>query len=356
MHLFNYYGDCFGHYCLQRNLAETYIERPKRKFGLMWFVRAGEHGRLFDDFHKKQMAAIGWKELGDLSGVSANQIRELILKAYPNKKRGYVNMSTGQVTKFRFEMKKGERIVTYDPERRKYLVGEIDGDYKHDNSAEYPNVRSVNWIGEVSRDDLSASTKNKLGSISTLFQVDSDAEKEIVDRLEGQGHPTEPEVEHEELHEAKEDMLEKAHELIKDSVIDLDWDEAQNLVAGILRSMGYKTIVSPRGPDRGRDVMASPDGLGLDDPRIIVQVKHREGQVGRGDLTSFTGGLRPGAKGLYVSTGGFTKEARMEADRAQYPMTLVGLDELVDLIIQYYDGFDSETKALMPLTKIYWPA
>jgi restriction system protein len=37
----------------------------------------------------------------------------------------------------------------------------------------------------------------------------------------------------------------------------------QELVAGVLRGMGYKTIVSAKGPDRGRDILASPDGLGL---------------------------------------------------------------------------------------------
>jgi restriction system protein len=44
------------------------------------------------------------------------------------------------------------------------------------------------------------------------------------------------------------DMEMLAFEGIKDRINSLDWDEMQNLVAGVLRSMGYKTQVSPAGP------------------------------------------------------------------------------------------------------------
>ena len=77
--------------------------------------------------------------------------------------------------------------------------------------------------------------------------------------------------------------------------------------------------------------------------------------MGRKAITSFTGGLRPGHKGIYVSTGGFSKDAKYEAERSNIPVTLIDLDQLVKLIVQYYDSFDTETRALIPLTKIFWP-
>ena len=151
-------------------------------------------------------------------------------------------------------------------------------------------------------------------------------------------------------------MFSNAHEFIKDKILELDWEEMQELVAGILRAMGYKTIVSPRGTDRGKDIQASPDGLGLEEPRIKVEVKHRSsGQMGSQEIRSFTGGLRGTDRGLYVSTGGFTKDAKYEAERSSIPIMVVDSDMLVQLVIQYYDNFDSETKTLLPLTKIYWP-
>ena len=139
-------------------------------------------------------------------------------------------------------------------------------------------------------------------------------------------------------------------------IVNLDWKDMQELVAGILRAMGYKTMISPSGPDRGKDIIASPDGLGLEDPKIVVEVKHRKNStMGAPEIRSLLGGLRPNDKSLYVSTGGFSKEARYEAERANNSLTLVDLDLLTDLIIQYYDQFDSESRTLLPLRKLYWP-
>lgn len=245
-------------------------------------------------------------------------------------------------------------MVTYNPQQRIYLVGEIAGDYEYNKEVtEDPNIRKVEWKKEIKRDKLSTQAKNTLGAISTIFDLGDEAKNEILNILHGKEVKEESPEETED--EIKEDMKEKAHEFIKDKVSKLDWSDMQRLVAGILRAMGYKTRISPPGSDLGRDIEASPDGLGLTDPRIVVEVKHRLEQMGRKEMTSFTGGLRPGHKGIYVSTGGFSKEAKYETERATIPVSVLDLDDLVNLIVQYYDKFDAETRSLIPLTKIYWP-
>lgn len=321
----------------------------------IWMVRAGQGGYLFEDFMKNNVVAIGWDKVKNLSKVKSNEeIKEAIKKAYPETKGGSFYMSASQMSKFRLDFNVGDMVITYDPQNRKYWVGEIKSDYEYNTKLlEYHHVRRVKWIKGIDRDDLSVPTKNTLGAISTIFELSREAKNEILSLLEGKRIQEEvPEKTEENL---KQETIDKAHEFIKDKLYDLDWDEMQKLVAGILKSMGYKTRVSSIGPDLGKDIMASPDGLGLLEPRIVVQVKHRSSSIGAPDLRSFTGGLRGGHKGIYVSTGGFTKEARYEAERANVPITLVNLDDLVELIIQNYDSFDAETRALIPLTKIYWP-
>jgi len=64
-------------------------------------------------------------------------------------------------------------------------------------------------------------------------------------------------------------------DVILDDSDDLPPPEELDLVAGVLRAMGYRTTVSAPGADRGVDIFASPDGLGLQEPRIFVEVKHR---------------------------------------------------------------------------------
>jgi restriction system protein len=325
----------------------------------MWMVRAGEGAFLIEEFRKKNIIAIGWGEMGDLSGVKAgDEIKTLVKETYLDSKKAQVSISAGQIRRFLFDFQQGDKVVSYDPDKRSYLVGEILSGYKFAPSVcEYPNIRNVKWLGEVDRDKLSTSTKNTLGAISTIFNLGDDAEKEITDLLEGKAPPS-PELgedDEEGFDLLKEDMLSKAHEFIKDKLLSLDWEDMQELVAGLLRAMGYKTIVSAKGADRGKDIQASPDGLGLEEPRIKVEVKHRSGQMGSQEIRSFTGGLRPGDKGLYVSTGGFSKDAKYEADRSNIPVTLIDSDLLVQLVTQYYDTFDSEARTLLPLTKIYWP-
>jgi len=159
-----------------------------------------------------------------------------------------------------------------------------------------------------------------------------------------------------QVDELFKDSQGKAFEFIKDRITRLGWSEMQELVAGLLRAMGYKTRVSPTGSDRGKDIVASPDGFGFESPRIVVEVKHRSGSaMGSQEVRSFLGGRHKDDKGLYVSSGGFTKEARYEADRANIPLTLMDLDDLVRAILDHYEAMDADSKRLIPLRKVYWP-
>ena len=114
--------------------------------------------------------------------------------------------------------------------------------------------------------------------------------------------------------------------------------------------------MTTRGADRGSDILASPDGFGFEQPRIVAEVKHRKGAMGSQEIRSFIGGRHKDDKGLYVSTGGFSNDARYEADRAGIPLTPMDFDDLVSAIVEYYELMDGDTKALVRLRRIYWPA
>ena len=124
----------------------------------------------------------------------------------------------------------------------------------------------------------------------------------------------------------------------------------------ILNAMGYIARRTPKGPDRGVDVMASKDGLGLEDPRIFVEIKHRQSQQGSKEIRAFLGGRKESDKCIFVSTGGFTKDAKYEAERSSIPISLIDLDYLAELVSLHYDNFRAEGKLLLPLSKIYLPA
>ena len=327
----------------------------------MWMVRAGRSAFLVQDFEEKNYVGVGWKQLGDLSKIkSKEELERLFKEAYPDFAGAKFRMQFGQIARFRFEFQKGDYAITYNPEYRYYPVGKIVSDYQYvpDSPGDHNHTYKVEWLGKISRDKLTLATKNTVGAIMTLFLLNDSARDEFLQLLAGGEPAVESEAENAptEMDDLKRDVIDRAFEFIKDTILKLDWDEMQELVAGILRAMGYKTRVSAAGPDRGADVIASPDGLGLEQPRIRAEVKHRNESMGAPALRSFIGGLRANDRGLFVSTGGFTREARYEAERSTIPVTLIDIDELADLLIRNYDNADTETKALIPLVKLYWPA
>lgn len=152
------------------------------------------------------------------------------------------------------------------------------------------------------------------------------------------------------------ELFEQAAQRVQDMILQLDPWQIQDLVAALLRALGYRTLVSPTGADRGKDIIASKDGFGFERPRIVVEVKHRREKMGAPDIRAFVGGRHSDDRGLYVSTGGFSQEALHEAERSNTVTHLMDLDALSRAILDNYDAFDDAGRNLLPLRRLYWPA
>lgn len=340
-----------------------------------WMVRAGRGSRYIENFRDDRIVAIGWSAVGDPKGIeSRRNMAERMRVAFPDYTDQMAMVAAGQVFRFFNEIKVGDGIVTYDGRARSYLCGTILGEAIHDPSQEIEsltNRREVRWEKEKLRDDLSQAAQNSLGAILTLFHLNSSVASELWGDAKGSiefvenVHPEKesPQTENNERYMAAslalatyEQVAEQAAEKIKDRIASLAWDQMQELVAGILRATGYVTEVSSPGSDRGRDIIASPDGFGFKQPRIVVEVKHRPRErIGAPELRAFIGGRRPHENGLYISTGGFTREAYYEAERASIPLKLLDFEELVASVLENYSKFDERTKQLLPLLSVYWP-
>jgi restriction system protein len=325
----------------------------------MWMVRSGRGGRYAAQRVEQGRVSLGWGAgLDPASFKSKDQIAGKLREFYPDFTLGQIDSAASQIWRFITELKVGDEVVTYDPETRLYHLGQITSTAKADPSADEEGqfYRTVAWRARRSRDDLTPDARNSLGSVLTLFAIDPTHAQQLV---AGSDAPPAVEQPHEQAaddRQAFEDIENQARERIKDRINRLDWDQMQEMVASLLRAMGYKTIISPAGPDRGKDIVASPDGFGFEQPRIVVEVKHRRGQMGAQEIRSFLGGRHPEDRGLYVSTGGFTKEAQYEAERASNVTHLMTIDGLARALIDHYESLDSKGRTLLPLTKVYWPA
>ena len=134
--------------------------------------------------------------------------------------------------------------------------------------------------------------------------------------------------------------------------------EFQELVAALLRGMDYYTpFVAPKGKDGGIDVIAYRDPLGTITPRIKVQIKHREASASVQEIRQLMGLLqKDGDVGLFVSSGGFTPDAKTTARSSHAHVELVDLDRFITLWEEFYLKLADEDKALLPLMSIYFYA
>jgi len=156
-----------------------------------------------------------------------------------------------------------------------------------------------------------------------------------------------------------EEAEERAWAEVQNHLAEMAPYDFQDLVAGLLRGMGYHVAwVSPPGPDRGIDIIAHIDPLGIAGPRIKVQVKRRPGdRTGVDGVRSFMATLADGDIGLFVSSGGFSKEAHDEARRQERRrITLLDLKRLFDLWVEHYPKIPEDKRSLLPLRPIYFLA
>ena len=166
----------------------------------------------------------------------------------------------------------------------------------------------------------------------------------------------EEEVEHIRVtfDQASEDAWSEVSDLLRK----IDPYEFQELVADLLKAMGYHVSwVSPPGKDSGVEIIAHTDPLGANPPRIKVQVKRTEEAVKVESIRAFLSRLGDDDVGIFVSRGGFTKDAADEA-RAQEKRKITLIDEgrLFDLWVEHYEELTQEARQRMPIRPIYFLA
>jgi restriction system protein len=191
--------------------------------------------------------------------------------------------------------------------------------------------------------------------------------KEAV-RLYHQWKATQPEDIDESPDNASEEATAKAASITLEEAEEQAWSEIdqylrainpyefQEIVAALLRAMGYHVSwIAPPGKDGGIDILAASDPLGTKPPRIKVQVKRQSQSVDVDGLRSFMAVLGDGDVGIFVSIGGFTKNAADEARlQEKRKITLLNNEQLFDLWVEYYGKLRDEDRRRLPLKSVYF--
>jgi restriction system protein len=154
-----------------------------------------------------------------------------------------------------------------------------------------------------------------------------------------------------------EQSIEKAIEGIQDFINKKNPYEFQDLVAGLLRAMGYFIAFNAkRGKDGGTDIIAYSDPLGTKEPRMKVQVKHRPNDAVSVDVVKqLVANLnKSGDVGLFVTSGRFTNESERYSRESHKHIELIDFERLVALWQEFYPKMTDEEKNMLPLQPIYF--
>ncbi len=172
------------------------------------------------------------------------------------------------------------------------------------------------------------------------------------------GPKEEAEEEEPETMPSYDDVEQKAIEGLQQYINAKNPYEFQDLFAALLRGMKYYTpFVAPKGKDGGVDIVAYRDPIGTETPRIQVQIKHRESSANVQEVRQLMGLLqKEGDVGIFVSTGGFTPDARSAARGSHVHVELIDLNRFISLWQEFYGQMKEEDKALLPLRPIYFLA
>lgn len=337
----------------------------------LWLVRAGGHGEYEQKFLEENCIFLTWDKLNhDLSKIQDRSgLRKLLEQVYPDSSKGTLVHHSGQIWTFSHRMKKGDWVVLPSKYKPAIHIAEIKGDYQYDGSAENPfyHYRIVDWLEmDIPRTNFDQDLLYSFGAFMTICEISRNNAEERVRSMAKAGwkstgvRPKVPspngETEDGETPGEEFDLEELGRDKITRHITArFKGHGMTRLVDGILRAQGYTTHVSPSGPDKGVDILASQGPLGFSSPRICVQVKSGSDPVDRPTLDQLVGTMQnfQAEQGLLVSWGGFRISVDKEKPNQFFRVRLWDRDDLIDQLIEHYDKLDDDIRADLPLKRIW---
>lgn len=321
-----------------------------------WGIHAGKTGDAETLFLKENQVALGWAETGDLSTLKVDReaFKQRVIQTYPGIKPGAIPNNAGQLFRFVHEMKAGDIALYPSKLDRMIHFGKITGSYTYDSShgTTYSHRRAVKWIKSVPRTQFTQGALYEMGSAMSLFQVKNYAD-EYFAALEG-NHTVPLPIEDPTVKQVAKEIEETTRDFVlKRLSQELKGLPLEEFVKHLLECMGYQARLA-RKNEPSVDVIAHKDLLGIEPPIIKVQVKSSEATVTDKDVSALFGKLSAGEYGLFVTLGTFSPQSRA-FEQSKANLRLIDGEELVDLVFQHYERFDSRYKGILPLKRVYVP-
>lgn len=345
-----------------------------------WMIRAGRLGERAEWAWEQGYSGGGWKDTGAdlLQCGSRNEVQDYAADVFAHNPKALPNI-TAQLWMLVGRISVGDLIVMPMKQTRELALGWVVGPLQYRTAEEDPGKRlvlEVKWVNRVPRTAVKQDLLYTLGSVLTVFSPSRNQAEERLKVILETG--TDPGMRQESLDKA---AAAQASATAGDTVADPDVPEVQQdieelaldqisalisqeftghglttLISEILRAEGFSVEESPEGPDGGIDIIAGRGLLGLESPKILVQVKSPK--VDRPVIQQLTGlvSSHEADYGLIVAWGGLTSAARQEVMSKRFRLKVWDDQDVIQAVLKNYTQLASTIAQPLPLKQIWVPA
>lgn len=336
----------------------------------VYLVRGGKLGEDEETALENQLAIIGFTDIPSLeSSRDYDAVFALVEVNMPGAKPRAIGNRAGQLWAFAVAMQDGDIVVMPRKLTSQIAIGRVAGPYRFQKvGTKTRHTRPVKWERpDVPRTAFEQDLLHSFGAFMTVCNVSrNDAAKRVAAVLAGKTDPgpalapikprkadaTQVLPETDEV----PDLAQMAHDQIVAHIQARFAGHAlSTVVDAVLRADGWVTKVSPPGADGGVDILGGRGSLGLDGPRLCVQVKSQNSPADVTVYRTLQGTMQTfnAEQGLLVCWGGFNKVVQTEARQGHFSVRLWSSTDLVEAIYRTYESLPAEIQAELPLKRVW---
>lgn len=342
-------------------------------------IRAGKFGERTDWCFENGLVGGGWDEFPDLTPYKEDRekLREVVAQVVGGPK-GRISNYTGQLWMMINRIQPGDFMVLPIRATSQIAIGKVLGSYYFNVKEQDVSRRhtlKVNWLKtDIPKSIIKQDLLYQLGSALTVFVIgNNEAAFRLEQLLEGRPDPGSrtllngsstsgsPSVETENVDQLSGESFD-LEQIAQDEISrrlreDFKGHDLSLLVEALLNAEGFKCRNSAPGPDGGVDILAGMGPLGMDSPKLVVQVKSQTSAVSDVVLQQLNGAIHryQADQALLVTFGGVTAPAKTYLESQYFNIRVWTMDDIIEAIYRHYTALAGEIKAKLPLKQIWIP-
>jgi len=313
----------------------------------LYCVRAN-YGQYTKYFLKGEYVGIGWFSKKELSQVRTKEdVQKLYKEEYPDDTNpNVIGQQVGQISRFIFDIKKGDYVITPARETEYVYWGIIESDYyfeTNEDGCPYNHRKIVKWNKDpLQRSQFSVPFQNIIRSSLTVYRISLASnffevigEKEFI---------------------SENPSIESGEKAVLKRILELDAKEFEILVTHLLSALGFEAERTGKVGDGGVDATGELDLYNLAKVKIYVQAKRYQigDRISAKQVKQLRQNIPNNAQGAFITTSDFAKDALKVAVEPGFPrIGTINGEQLVDLLAAKWENLDlpDELKQKMSLKR-----